>query len=639
MEPTNSTSSSSSSLPPLESHRNDDDDDDPTDDDDDPTTKQQQQRRRRDLLFRSMIHKEIQHVPPRRPLPLNHHRRPTTTTEPGHDDDADHNTATIQPKSAAASSDDEKEMVDLPPPASPPKAPLYAYELFQRDYLRAYQKANRDAASLEALNAMTGTEWNRMSEAAKKPYVTRATQDQQIYRQQLKQWEQQQAHGSSSSSSSSAANNNNAARPRRPTHDDSTDPHHHTASNITTTTTDLVDPTAAADNDDRWYSQLQSTPPPIGSSSRIDPSDGRPTNKAPSVTTTVVQPPRQQQQQQSILNPKRPPKINQDGSYRKPGGPQPVGYQWNAEYGYWESIGTTTTSERRDDAPRRRRSTGNAPPRKKRKYNPDGSIVPYQTLERLPDGTYARPMGRPIVGYSWDGTRGLWIPESPMEPPQRHRHSLPTMEPTSVVRRATKAGNNNNSNKTRLYTSDGCILPVKTPTKADDGSFVRPFGRSIVGYTWDHYRGVWAPTGAPMPTKNAMPLPPSHFTGPIARPVSLFSSSSSSSLADQETDGQFVACRTCAACRRNDNCGTCLHCRILKGRAAHPVAAAAAVPYLVCAQRICQEPVEKPSSCTEVSGNDVATDFYDDDIDEFDDDDATDDDATDDDAATDEIQP
>lgn len=682
------------------------------------------QKSRRDLFM--MIHKEIQnpHRKPRPPLPLRTKEDSIKLDTVSQDvDSIDPNgpLSELEKSGAKQQSNTEKRRgrppgqtnkqkisnvqdqvapkrvkrpvvvakVDTSEDIGKPIAPLYAYELFSRDYLRAYLAANKAAAGMtsDALNAITLSEWKSMSDQSKKPYVTRATQDQQIYHQQVKLWEKKTNEDNQTSidhnppprerpklvKNSGEANvdmdvqmntvdSTLSPRPRgRPKFGHVWDAQSgQWLKNSKTSTSNSIDPADGGDSsvggeevkmsmdqpkvvfkkskagsntatvikknilnnddDDRWYTKLQSTP------TSIDPDD------------VDVQPQEQQKpvarsvgnvthnaapivRRQNILNPKRPPKINQDGSYRKPGGPQPVGYNWNAEYGYWESVVASDANLQRildfdhDEAEEeklmskpqvRRQTTGSAPTmaQRKRKYTEDGCIVPRQTLERLPDGTYARPMGRPIVGYGWDGARGVWVPSSQME---QHQSSTTVGVPQHVYRR--KVSGASAGNKSRLYTSDGCILPMKTPTKAGDGTFVRPFGRSIVGYTWDYQRGVWAPTGDPIPTKNAMPLPPSHFTGPIR-------------LADKlvEDGRKYIACMKCNSCCRKVNCGTCLHCRILENATTKD-----AVPYLVCSSRICIEPVLNPkytarkTSIRTVPSEESALNI-DDDVDNYDDD-------------------
>ena len=705
------------------------------------------QKNRRDLFM--MIHKEVQnpHLKPCPPLPLRPNAmlskpenvgqdvdsvdvngpfseleksgdgQPLNSPKrrgrpPGHKKKATwHGPDNVAPKRAkrpTVSTLDSDAMIGKP------IAPLYAYELFSRDYLRAYMAANRDAADLtqEALNAITLNEWKTMSDQSKKPYVIRATQDQQIYHQQVQLWERNKnptvnvppvaatkpsvitkdqspprprgrpkllknitetnvdqdfnvnaaatdkklsprprgrpkfghvwdspsgqwvkirnstAANASDRIETTVAGDNDTGTVLVNNHEDkklagqskvaSKDSGVAAAAGMTATQVDENN-VHAKEDDGRWYTKLQATP------TSINPNDGKQFEEEPKAAARTIGtvPQRALPRNQNILNPKRPPKINHDGSYRKPGGPQPTGYNWNAEYGYWESVIASDANLQRildfdhdeeeeklvSNPPVRRQSTGSVATmaQRKRKYTEDGCIVPRQTLERLADGTYARPLGRPIVGYGWDFTRGLWVPSSQMD----HRHSLSSLEQKAHRRKMSAASA---GNKTRLYTSDGCILPMKTPTKSNDGSFVRPFGRSIVGYTWDYHRGVWAPTGDPIPTKNAMPLPPSHFVGPIR-------------LADKLVeDCKFMACTKCDACHMKENCGTCLHCKILEGHSKK-----ATIPYLVCSFRICQEPVLNPKFTEESSvekvpnkesnaDSDDDMDEYDDENDEYDDD-------------------
>jgi hypothetical protein len=660
------------------------------------------QKNRRDLFM--MIHKEVQnpHLQPRPPLPLQLTDKICSNPESlvGDDSDLAHRKGSTselkndekQPKQRGRPRGQKNKAVTLngledgapkrtkrsilpklhnSAEIGKPVAPLYAYELFSRDYLRAYMAANRDAANMtqEELNAVTLNEWKSMSDQSKKPYVARATQDQQQYHEQVQLWEKNKTQNGNAlpvTAPQQCGKDHGPPRPRgRPrlvidhsktgtdndgqviitavqNKDNSPKPRGRpkfgyvwdspsgqwvkkspivtgvSSNDVNQKVTDAITRNAdvAAKNDamqkstdrakgidedavvgssstaitessskddDRWYSKLQSTP------TSTKPSEGHHLEEQHKTARSIggtAQRASQLPRKQNILNPKRPPKFNQDGSYRKPGGPQPIGYKWNAEYGYWESVISSDSNLQRilnfdqDEGegssmskPQvRRLSTGNAPTiaQRKRKYTEDGCIIPRQTLERLTDGTYVRPMGRPIVGYSWDGSRGLWIPASQME----HRHSLSSMEQKVHQRKmsSTSAGN-----KTRLYTSDGCILPAKTPTKSNDGLFIRPFGRSIVGYTWDYHRGVWAPTGAPIPTKNTMPLPPSHFAGPTR-------------FADKVVDeNKYMACTKCDACKMKENCDTCLYCKILESMTNHTK-----VPYLICSYRICQEPVLNP---------------------------------------------
>jgi hypothetical protein len=45
-----------------------------------------------------------------------------------------------------------------------------------------------------------------------------------------------------------------------------------------------------------------------------------------------------------------------------------------------------------------------------RKLN-DGTVVPVTQPKKLPNGEYARPIGRQRKGMEWDSIRGVWIPE------------------------------------------------------------------------------------------------------------------------------------------------------------------------------------------------------------------------------------
>jgi hypothetical protein len=595
-----------------------------------------------------------------------------------------------------------------------PKVPLYAYELFSREYRRAYAAANRNNKGNdmddenEEVDAVILQQWNTMSDKDKRPYVLRATQDRELFHQQTQVWNQKTKNGTTTTEAGAGATtttttnatlnhpndvprsnnttnnvrtmmasadpidrknsfdhlkkndintkNSHSPRPRGrpkvghvwdqelgrwklPGINDSTnlDEYKDTGSIDHPTLglkwddrTDLsfktvetnelsvnmnndgpiekwIDNSINNTDDDHWYTKLQSTPMSDGDN------QGTNTKNMP-VTTHTTAPvannavagiePKQRKKQ--ILSPKRPPKINQDGSYRKPGGPQPVGYIWNAEFGYWESAIESDSNMQRildfdhdDDAvdkradiivKRRRQSmgsgmTGTTTRHRKYEYTKDGCIIPRQTLERSLDGKYVRPLGRPIVGYEWDAIRGLWTPTSTTAQ-SAQRHSISTIEQRPIQKKMTisTAGNKN-----RLYTSDGCILPMKTPTKSSDGKYVRPFGRSIVGYTWDYHRGVWAPNGGPIPTKNSMPQPPSHFVGPIRLADKLVLPLSKTTRKDE---CKYIACTRCESCTIKQNCGQCLHCMIKEH---HSDKAGTQSPFLSCCHRICQEAILNPN--------------------------------------------
>lgn len=40
----------------------------------------------------------------------------------------------------------------------------------------------------------------------------------------------------------------------------------------------------------------------------------------------------------------------------------------------------------------------------------DGTVLPVN-LKRLPNGEFARPIGRQRKGMKWDAVRGVWIPD------------------------------------------------------------------------------------------------------------------------------------------------------------------------------------------------------------------------------------
>ena len=48
-----------------------------------------------------------------------------------------------------------------------------------------------------------------------------------------------------------------------------------------------------------------------------------------------------------------------------------------------------------------------------RKQN-DGTVLPV-TVKRLPNGEYARPIGRQRMGVEWGGVNGVWVPDLNVE--------------------------------------------------------------------------------------------------------------------------------------------------------------------------------------------------------------------------------
>jgi HMG (high mobility group) box len=546
-----------------------------------------------------------------------------------------------------------------------PEPPMYAYELFSRDYQRAYQAANRHAADAEEdpashLSEMILQRWNEMSSQEKQPYVVRATEDQKNFKQQIEAWNQNHdgidpidspgledtaPSVDRAESSQQTENQSDDLHPREQGIPERESDENAPADQATQKSqkprgrpkvgyewdryTGQWRKQAEASNrsenrqgrnstdntkDASWYSNLQSSPVRLSDGAKNQPSrqlgkSAKPETakaEAPSGGNTI-----------SVLrkNPKTVPKIKSDGTYRKPPGTQPMGYVWNAESGYWESAVDENMKKLLDfddegpprdgvdHAERRMSILGSAKPAggKKRHYTKDGCIVPNQTLERNRDGTYVRPMGRPLVGYTWNEVRGLWVPNASSSSfnerqsissaaPDVHgdtalvnvdrRHSEPSMrgtkhalQQTSVPAPPMKKG--------RKYTPDGCIVPSRIPQLATDGTYVRPLGRAIVGYTWDSSRGLWTPEGSigRKPTKQAQSL------ASVVAPVT----ESRSTVAPMVKKGpRYMSCARCVGCKTKKNCGICLHCMLIAEAINDGELPS---PFYVCMQRVCSAPI------------------------------------------------
>lgn len=102
----------------------------------------------------------------------------------------------------------------------------------------------------------------------------------------------------------------------------------------------------------------------------------------------------------------------------------------------------------------------------------DGSVLPVHKPKVLSDGRYLRPVGRGRNGYSWDDTRGRWMPseDQPLaDTKAASKTSLSTSDELNEIQSPQPAGGKINSEngvaqKPPSNTSDGAS---STPDKAD----------------------------------------------------------------------------------------------------------------------------------------------------------------------------
>jgi hypothetical protein len=64
-------------------------------------------------------------------------------------------------------------------------------------------------------------------------------------------------------------------------------------------------------------------------------------------------------------------------------------------------------------------------------------------------------------------------------------------------------GINRHKEREARRTADGCLLPIHTPLRLHDGTFVKPTGARPRNLVWDASRGLWAPPLKPRPSKVA----------------------------------------------------------------------------------------------------------------------------------------
>jgi len=112
-----------------------------------------------------------------------------------------------------------------------------------------------------------------------------------------------------------------------------------------------------------------------------------------------------------------------DGTFAKPCGRVVKGCKWNASRGVWVPLSESPQRKKRhsqareDNAYTKTYKTSN---RSSASRSPvvlnDEKKVPVDKQQegprQLPDGTYARPRGKGRVGFEWDYTKGLWVPEA-----------------------------------------------------------------------------------------------------------------------------------------------------------------------------------------------------------------------------------
>jgi len=111
-----------------------------------------------------------------------------------------------------------------------------------------------------------------------------------------------------------------------------------------------------------------------------------------------------------------------------------------------------------------------------------GFVLPKAPPRQKADGTYAQPRGRPWEGYHWDSSGGLWV----------RRKVYATFAENADARTGYAA---TAKKKTPGPKKAGEILCPKTaPTRASDGTFVRPRGNNPSGYLWESKLGVWVST-------------------------------------------------------------------------------------------------------------------------------------------------
>jgi hypothetical protein len=118
-----------------------------------------------------------------------------------------------------------------------------------------------------------------------------------------------------------------------------------------------------------------------------------------------------------------------------------------------------------------------------------------KTPKKNADGTYIRPCGRVPTGMVWDENRGVFTPAKEEQPTRAAAFATPKPRKPKPVR-ASSSSSKKGQGKRGERTEDGCFRPASVPRVKDDGTFARPAGRGPAGMVWDAVRGLYVPHAA-----------------------------------------------------------------------------------------------------------------------------------------------
>lgn len=202
-------------------------------------------------------------------------------------------------------------------------------------------------------------------------------------------------------------------------------------------------------------------------------------------------------------------------------------------------------------------------------------IEPITAPEFNIDGTFKRPRGRGPENCIWDETIGKWRVDD-STPVQRN--SSPERRHRRIVEDAV------NDERPRF------IFPNPPPMLKRNGKFKKPMGTDPQGYAWDSRRGLWVAVEVTETAGNHRHSPHVDRNDSVANDVAVDDIPNEADN-DEDDDDQhafrstklYVACGHCNSCRKQLDCGRCLHCvnRSLLNSSAPQQ----------CAQRVCTSPV------------------------------------------------
>ena len=101
-----------------------------------------------------------------------------------------------------------------------------------------------------------------------------------------------------------------------------------------------------------------------------------------------------------VIQPVNTPKKNPDGTFALPRGNTMKGHKWDALRGCWVA----------KDQPKRNIDGGKTKLSLKERTLADGSVRPVVAPKKSKSGIYSMPRGKPLKGFKWNSTRGVWEP-------------------------------------------------------------------------------------------------------------------------------------------------------------------------------------------------------------------------------------